>query len=53
MFYFYRLELGYVYLPDGSLHALDWIKLPLWALGEGGTPPVDYGFTFKAGKCMF
>ena len=47
----YRLELGYVYLPDGRLFPVDECGFNLWDIGENGTPPRDYHFNFKAGKC--
>lgn len=42
--------MGYVYLPDGRLFPVDECSLKLWDYGEGGTPPTDYHFTFKAAK---
>ena len=38
-----------MYEKDGSIHGIEWLDLPLWNLGENGTAPTDYGFTFKAG----
>ncbi|XP_037093656.1 uncharacterized protein LOC119113449 [Pollicipes pollicipes] len=46
---FSRIELGYVYRPDGSLHALEWCDLELGYHGEQGAEPRDYGFSFGAG----
>ncbi|XP_043221072.1 uncharacterized protein LOC122381218 [Amphibalanus amphitrite] len=46
---FSRIELGYLYTPEGRLHALDWCDLELGYHGEQGTPPADYGFSFGAG----
>ena len=47
--FLFRLELGYVYLPDGRLFPVDEVGLNLWNIGERGNPPTDYFFTFKAG----
>lgn len=44
------LELGYVNLPDGRIFPIDEIGLELWTIGEKGTPPKDYSFTFKAAE---
>jgi hypothetical protein len=44
-----RLELGYVYLADGRLFPVDEVGLNIWDIGENGSPPTDYHFTFKAG----
>ena len=46
----YRLELGYVYLPDGRLFPVDESGFNLWNFGENGRPPTDYSFSFKAGN---
>uniref|UniRef100_A0A1B6EEL4 Uncharacterized protein n=2 Tax=Clastoptera arizonana TaxID=38151 RepID=A0A1B6EEL4_9HEMI len=46
---FTRLEIGYIYLPNGTLLPLESIDLSFYQHGEAGTPPLDYGFTFKAG----
>ena len=43
------MELGYVYTPEGECLPVQEIDLPLWAHGEGGNDPKDYGFRFKAG----
>lgn len=45
-----RLELGYVYSPDGQLFPVEKVDLNLWNIGEKGTPPTDYYFTFEAGS---
>ncbi|KAF4525128.1 hypothetical protein B566_EDAN005070 [Ephemera danica] len=50
---FHRLELGYVYTPDGQLHPLQSCDLKLYEHGENGTPPLDYGFNFRAGGCKY
>jgi len=42
-------EMGYVYTPAGDLHGVDWCDLALHRHGEGGTPPLDYSFEFRAG----
>jgi hypothetical protein len=42
------LELGYMYEKDGTMHPVEAIDLPLWNQGENGTPPTDYGYTFRA-----
>lgn len=47
---FYRLEAGYLYEPDGSLHPIEWTDLTLYQHGENGTPPKDHAFSFKAGN---
>jgi len=44
------LELGYVYSPDGQLFPVEKVDLNLWNIGEKGTPPTDYYFTFEAGS---
>ncbi|KAJ9579215.1 hypothetical protein L9F63_024679 [Diploptera punctata] len=46
---FSRLILGYMYKPDGSLHAIENCDLKLEEHGEHGTPPLDYSFSFEAG----
>lgn len=33
---------------NGFLHAVSWLDMPLYNLGEQGDPPTDYGFRFKA-----
>lgn len=43
-----ELELGYVYSPDGQLFPVEKVDLNLWNIGEKGTPPTDYYFTFEA-----
>eukprot|EP00062_Callorhinchus_milii_P012665 gi/632959942/ref/XP_007895909.1/ PREDICTED: uncharacterized protein LOC103181315 isoform X2 [Callorhinchus milii] len=43
------LELGYLYTPSGEKHPVKWCGLDLACHGEGGTPPLDYGFEFEAG----
>ena len=50
--FLFRLELGYVYLPDGRLFPVDEVGLNLWNIGERGNPPTDYFFTFKAGTFL-
>nr|CAD7403027.1 unnamed protein product [Timema cristinae] len=47
------LESGYVYTPNGDLHPLEWCDFKLYQHGEGGTPPVDYAFQFKAGGTVY
>nr|CAD7260836.1 unnamed protein product [Timema shepardi] len=47
------LESGYVYTPNGELHPLEWCDFKLYQHGEGGTPPVDYAFQFKAGGTVY
>ncbi|KAK4021997.1 uncharacterized protein LOC116919103 [Daphnia magna] len=42
------LELGYVYLADGRLFPVDECGFNIWDIGENGSPPKDYHFTFKA-----
>ena len=44
-----RLELGYVYLPDGRLYPVDECSFRIWDFGENGVPPTNYHFTFRAG----
>lgn len=41
--------MGYLYTPDGELHGMERCDLQLYRHGEGGTPPIDYSFTFRAG----
>jgi len=43
-----KLELGYMYEADGSLHALEMVDMPLEYYGEFGDPPKDYGFRVRA-----
>ena len=43
------MELGYIYLPDGRLFPVDECGFNLWNIGENGTPPTDYFFSFRAG----
>ena len=46
---FSGLELGYVVLPGSkACHPVQEVDLPLWAHGEGGEQPRDFGFRFKA-----
>ncbi|XP_069693780.1 uncharacterized protein [Periplaneta americana] len=47
---FSRMELGYMYEPDGTLLPIEWCNLRLENHGECGTPPLDYGFLFQAGE---
>ncbi|XP_063239942.1 uncharacterized protein LOC134540860 isoform X3 [Bacillus rossius redtenbacheri] len=47
------LETGYVYSPDGDVQPLEWCDLKLYQHGEGGTPPVDYAFQFRAGGQVY
>lgn len=46
---FSLLELGYIYTPAGTAIPVEEVDLPMWALGEGGADPSDYGFRFRAG----
>ncbi|XP_063239750.1 uncharacterized protein LOC134540767 [Bacillus rossius redtenbacheri] len=46
---FSRLESGFVNTPEGDIHPLEWCDFELYQHGEGGTPPTDYAFQFKAG----
>jgi len=43
-----KLELGYMYETDETLHALEWVDMPLEYLGENGVPPEDYGMRVRA-----
>ena len=36
-----------MYEADGSLHAVEWVDLPLYNHGENGSPPQDYGLRVK------
>ncbi|KAK3927410.1 CDK5RAP3-like protein [Frankliniella fusca] len=44
-----RFESGYICLPGGEVHSMEWCDLELWQHGEDGEPPVDHAFRFKAG----
>ncbi|XP_047993503.1 uncharacterized protein LOC125231937 [Leguminivora glycinivorella] len=44
-----HFELGVVRLADGRVAAARGVGLQLWQHGEAGTPPRDYGFSFRAG----
>ncbi|XP_063535367.1 uncharacterized protein LOC134745304 [Cydia strobilella] len=44
-----NFEVGVVALPDGRVLPTKAVHLQLWQHGEGGTPPKDYGFSFRAG----
>lgn len=52
-FFCIRLEIGYIYLKNGTLLPLESIDLDFWQHGEEGIPPMDYAFTFTAGKLCF
>lgn len=43
-----HLEMGYVVLPDKSLHSIDSCDLLLYQHGENGKPPKNLAFCFKA-----
>lgn len=47
---FFRVEIGYVYLPTGEVLPLQTCNLQLYQHGEMGKPPRDYAFSVKAGK---
>lgn len=42
------LEMGYVVLPDKSIHCIDSCDLVLYQHGENGTPGSNYAFSFSA-----
>ncbi len=44
------LKIGYVALPCGVMLPVTSSNLELTAVGEDGTPPKKYSFTFKAGQ---
>ncbi|XP_059468869.1 uncharacterized protein LOC132192778 [Neocloeon triangulifer] len=44
-----RLEAGYYCSPKGEIEAIEKVDLELYRHGEGGTPPTDYAFHYKAG----
>ncbi|XP_078455460.1 uncharacterized protein LOC144721590 [Lampetra planeri] len=47
------LEMGYLYTPVGEMHSVNWTDFDLAYHGEGGTPPSDYGFRFRAGGKLY
>lgn len=44
-----HLEMGYVVLPDKSIHSIDSCDLLLYQHGENGIPPQNLAFSFTAG----
>lgn len=48
-----RMESGYICLPDGGVHNMEWCDLQLYQHGEDGEPPVDHAFRFKAGGTVY
>ncbi|CAL4145452.1 unnamed protein product, partial [Meganyctiphanes norvegica] len=48
-----RLVLGNWWTADGRGSAVEAVDLQLMHHGEGGTPPTDYAFTFKAGGVTY
>ncbi|XP_066995476.1 uncharacterized protein [Anabrus simplex] len=50
---FSRVEIGYIYLADGSLIPVAYCSLQLHQHGEKGNPPTDYGFTVSAGGQLY
>ncbi|XP_034241523.1 uncharacterized protein LOC117645431 [Thrips palmi] len=43
------MESGYVCLPGGQVHNMQWCDLKLYQHGEDGEPPKDHAFSFSAG----
>lgn len=45
------LTIGYVIKGDTKeIHPIQWSDFELYQQGESQPPPVDYGFSFKAGE---
>ncbi len=44
------MKAGYVMLPCGVPLPVTYNNLELYEVGEDGTPPRKYSFSFKAGK---
>jgi len=49
---FSSLEIGYIY-ENNQAWPVQEVELPLWAHGEGGDQPLDFGFRFKANNKWF
>ena len=47
-----RLIIGYVLHPDGRSESVSSTDIELYAAGEDGNDPTDWGFSFVAGKII-
>lgn len=47
------MESGYVCLPGGAVHNMEWCDFQLYQHGEDGEPPTDHAFSFKAGGTIY
>ncbi|XP_071084332.1 rifampicin phosphotransferase-like [Haliotis cracherodii] len=48
-----HLMIGYVAYPNGDLVSVSEVSLKLWEVGEDGTPPKQYRFTFTANSQLY
>ena len=46
----FRLIIGYVFHPDGSMDTVSGTDFELWRLGQDGNDPTHFNFTFTAGQ---